>query len=272
MRNIPVNTVDHLPRRVLALGTDYPPDTQLEKHSHRRAQFLYAMNGLMKVETEDGHWLVPPYCGVWIPATRIHRVWMPGVSTYSLYIEPGDAPRITEHCEVLHVSPLLHQLLLSAGQLPLLYDEGGRDAALIALLLHELHQAAPLPLFTPLPRSPLLAGLCAEFIATPCIHSSPECWARRMNKSVRTFNRWFARETGLSFREWRNRACLQYALTSLREGMAITDIALNLGYEYPAAFTNRFRKATGISPATFVKQMNNTSPNTVPYYHFHSRR
>lgn len=39
-----------LPRRVLALGSDYPPNTLLERHSHRRAQFLYAMNGLMKVK------------------------------------------------------------------------------------------------------------------------------------------------------------------------------------------------------------------------------
>lgn len=59
MRNIAVNDVDDLPRRVLALGSDYPANTQLERHSHRRAQFLYAMNGLMKVETDDGQWLVP---------------------------------------------------------------------------------------------------------------------------------------------------------------------------------------------------------------------
>ena len=73
MRNIAVNDVDDLPRRVLALGSDYPANTQLARHSHRRAQFLYAMNGMMKVETDDGQWLVPPYSGVWIPAIRPHR-------------------------------------------------------------------------------------------------------------------------------------------------------------------------------------------------------
>jgi mannose-6-phosphate isomerase-like protein (cupin superfamily) len=92
MRNVAINDVDHLPRRVLALGSDYPPNTLL-RHSHRRAQFLYAMHGLMKVETDDGQWLVPPFSGVWIPATKPHRVWMPGVSTHSLYIDARDAPR-----------------------------------------------------------------------------------------------------------------------------------------------------------------------------------
>ncbi|MDR8438650.1 AraC family transcriptional regulator, partial [Acinetobacter baumannii] len=45
MRNIPINDVDHLPQAVLALGSDYPADTLLDTHSHRRAQFLYAPEG-----------------------------------------------------------------------------------------------------------------------------------------------------------------------------------------------------------------------------------
>ncbi|EBX6544646.1 AraC family transcriptional regulator, partial [Salmonella enterica subsp. enterica serovar Larochelle] len=173
MRNVAINDVDHLPRSVLALGSDYPPNTLLERHSHRRAQFLYAMHGLMKVETDDGQWLVPPFSGVWIPATKPHRVWMPGVSTHSLYIDARDAPRESERCEVLQVSPLIHQLLLAACRLPLLYEESGRDAALITLLLHELRAAAPLPMFTPLPQNSRLAALCADFQRQPSIRSTP---------------------------------------------------------------------------------------------------
>ncbi|HHG8774794.1 TPA: helix-turn-helix transcriptional regulator [Raoultella planticola] len=256
MRNIAVNDVDHLPRRVLALGSDYPANTQLPRHSHRRAQFLYAMNGLMKVETDDGHWLVPPYSGVWIPATKPHRVWMPGVSTHSLYIEPEAAPRADERCEVVQVSPLLHQLLLSACQLPLLYNESGHDAALIELVLHELKAASPLPMFTPLPQNAQLAALCGAFLQQPDIHSAPQRWAARLNKSVRTFNRHFRQQTGMAFRDWRQQACLMYALTALREGKAITEVALSLGYEHPAAFTTMFRKTIGQAPAAFVRQMN----------------
>ncbi len=50
MRNIPINDVDHLPQAVLALGSDYPADTLLDTHSHRRAQFLYAPEGLRKLK------------------------------------------------------------------------------------------------------------------------------------------------------------------------------------------------------------------------------
>ncbi len=88
MRNIPLQTVDATPRPVLAIGTDYPPGTLLAAHSHRRAQFLYGMSGLMDVLTDDGAWVVPPYNGVWIPPGKRHQVRMRGVSTRSLYIEP----------------------------------------------------------------------------------------------------------------------------------------------------------------------------------------
>ncbi|STV79465.1 transcriptional regulator [Klebsiella michiganensis] len=76
MRNVAINDVDHLPRRVLALGSDYPPNTLLERHSHRRAQFLYAMHGLMKVGNGRRPVAGAAVQRVWIPATKPHRVWI----------------------------------------------------------------------------------------------------------------------------------------------------------------------------------------------------
>lgn len=173
-------------------------------------------------------------------------VLMPGVSTHSLYIEPDAAPRAGGRCEVLQVSPLLHQLLLSACQLPLLYHEDGHDGALIELVLHELKAATPLPMFTPLPQSAPLVALCSDFLRQPDIHSTPEQWAARLNKSARTFHRLFRQQTGMAFRDWRQQACLMYALTALREGRTITDVALSLGYEHrrplPACFVKRLAR------------------------------
>ena len=85
MLNILLHSVDAVARDVLAIGTDYTPGTLLPTHSHRRAQFLYGMSGLMEVETDDGAWTIPPYSGVWIPASKPHSVRMQGVSTRSLY-------------------------------------------------------------------------------------------------------------------------------------------------------------------------------------------
>lgn len=255
MLNIPINEVDYLSHKLLAIGCEYAYGTLLEMHQHRRGQFLYALNGMMKVETDDGQWMVLPYSGVWIPPLKRHRVLMLGVSTRSLYIEPEYVPRNELYCQVLQVSALMHQLILSACQLPVEYCKTGRDETLVTLLLHELGIAPVLPRFTPMPKQLLLAELCTQFLTQPHIHSRPVDWAKKLNKSVRTFSRLFTQETGISFSEWRNRACLLTALTELRAGKSVTEVGSLLGYENTSAFTAMFHKAMGKSPVNYFKSL-----------------
>ena len=253
MLNTPLSDVDHVARPVVAIGTDYRPGTLLDFHTHRRAQFLYGMTGVMEVNTDDGTWMVPPFSGVWLPAGKRHQVRMNGVSTRSLYIEPHVAPRTSRNCEVLVVTPLLHHLLLASAHIPALYDENGRDGALAQLLLCELEQAQALPLFAPLPHDLPLARLCREFLGQPSIHTLPEEWARQLHCSQRTFNRLFRQQTGLSFGRWRQQACLMAAIPRLLSGSSVTRTALELGYDSPAAFSSMFRKVLGQSPSAFVR-------------------
>ncbi|WP_419307664.1 hypothetical protein J8402_01820 [Chromohalobacter israelensis] len=74
---------------------------------------------------------------------------MNGISTRTIA-----APRPSPGCEVLVVSPLLYHLQLASANMPALYDESGRDGALVQLLLYELQLAPSLPLFAPLPSDP----------------------------------------------------------------------------------------------------------------------
>lgn len=251
MHNVRLSEVDAVARPVLAIGTDYLPGTLLDTHSHRRAQMLYGMSGLMEVETAAGAWVIPPYSGVWIPAGQPHRVRMQGVSTRSLYIEPDAVPRHSAQCEVLLISPLLHQLLLASLEVPALYDERGRDGVLMQLLLHEVGRAPVMPLFAPLPRDALLAAQCQAFLHHPSIQTKPEQWADTLHKSLRSFTRFFRQQTGMSFAQWRTQACLMAALTRLSTGQSVTQVALDLGYESPAAFSAMFRKQLGRSPSSF---------------------
>ncbi len=251
MRNTPINSVDHIGRPVLALATDYPRGTMLAPHYHRRAQFLYSISGLMEVNSDEGQWVVLPGSGVWIPAGKMHAVTMIGASTRSLYIEPGDVPRSGSHCEVLNVSPLLHQLLLASADLPLQYMAGSRDELLLLLALEELASASVNMLFTPLPGDPALANLCRAFLQQPDIRQRPDHWAKALHKSPRTFSRFFRQQTGLSFALWRQRACLNYSFMALGHGTSVTATALTLGYQNISAFSSMFRQATGYPPGRF---------------------
>ncbi|MFF5565332.1 AraC family transcriptional regulator [Streptomyces sp. NPDC012623] len=252
MRNIPVAEVDGLDRAVLAIGTDYPPDHFLPLHEHRRAQVLYAATGVMRVGTADGTWTVPTHRAVLIPAMTPHSVAMAEVSTRSLYIEPGAVPWFPARCRVVEVSALLRELVLEAVDMAPRYPEHGRDATVVQLILHEIGNLAPLPLDLPLPAHPGLRRLCDAFLRDPGIHDPPARWAAALAVSERTLGRLFRAGTGLSFAQWRLRACVLHSLRGLAAGMPVARVAATLGYENPAAFTTAFKNLLGRPPTAYA--------------------
>ncbi|EMW1016216.1 helix-turn-helix transcriptional regulator [Serratia marcescens] len=255
MRNVRIDDIDHVTRAVIAIGTDYPPGHLLPMHSHRRAQLLYGATGVMHVFTQQGNWVVPPQHAVWLPPQMPHAVRMVGVTTRSLYLEPGALPaERPQVCQVVSVTPLMRQLLMAAVDMPLEYEREGRDGALAALLLHELARLQPLPLHIPLPADPRLGELCHAFLQHPDAHDSAQRWAPRLYMSIRTFSRFFRAQTGLPFSQWRQRACVVLALALLAEGRSVTQVAMEMGYDSSAAFSTMFRRVLGQAPSSYLTE------------------
>jgi len=109
-------------------------------------------------------------------------------------------------------------------------------------------------LHIPLPTDGKLLALCQTFLHQPNAHQSPQRWAEQLHISLRTFNRLFRQQTGLSFSQWRQQACVVLALARLAAGVAVTAIALDFGYQSPAAFSTMFRRVLGRSPTEFLRQ------------------
>jgi AraC-like DNA-binding protein len=240
-----------VPRPVIAVGRDYPASFELDLHQHRRAQFLYAARGVVAVSTPHGAWTAPSERGVWIPGGTPHAVRMVGeVSTRSVLID-AQCLELGDRCRVIGVAPLLRQLLVAAADIPAEYDAEGRDGLVMALLVAELRLAPELPLSAPFPQTPALAARCHAFLERPSPHDTIEGWSEAVGLSRRAFTRAFRRETGMSFGEWRQRACLVVALPRLAAGEPVTMIALDLGYESPAAFTTMFKRLTGTTPSRY---------------------
>lgn len=263
MRNVPIHLLDHTPRTVVAIGTDYPHGFLQQSHTHRRAQLLYGSKGLMRVVTNRGNWIVPPQRAVWIPPLVAHEVLYLGVSTRSLYIEPDLAPPSKMACRVISVSPLMRQLLMESVDIPLEYDESGRDGVLMQLLLYELARAQELPLFIPLPMDERLLARCQSFLQAPDIHQSPHTWAHELFMSDRSFSRMFREQTSMSFGQWRQRACVVLALARLSAGDSITRIAIDFGYESPSAFSTMFKRILGRAPTSYIDDIHTVEDSEV---------
>jgi AraC-like DNA-binding protein len=243
----------HIPRPVATRGRLYPDGSVIAPHFHDRGQLLYGSTGVVLVATNEGAWMMPPQRGMWIPAGTVHDSRMLGdVAMQSLYVVPEAAPGMPDKCQVLAISPLMRSLLAEAVQVPVEYDEAGRDGALIGLILQEMQRLPPLPLSLPLPGEDALAKRCRAFLAAPDPHATIEEWSIGLGLSRRSFTRLFRRQTGLSFVEWRQQACIMAALPPLAAGVPVTSVALDLGYENPAAFTAMFRRMLGASPRSYM--------------------
>lgn len=247
---------DHedVPRSVVGIGHDYPPAFELAEHVHRRGQLLYAERGVVAVSTPEGAWVAPPERAVWIPAGTPHAVRMVGaVRTRSVLVQPAACPTLGRSCRVVGVSPLLRQLLVAAADIPIEYDEQGRDGMVMQLLVTEIDRAPLIPIAVPFPQHAALAAHCHAFLEQPQANATIDQWADALAMDRRRFTRLFRRETGMSFAEWRRQACLSVALTKLAAGEPITAIALDLGYDGPASFSTMFKRILGMPPSRYQR-------------------
>ena len=65
---------------------------------------------------------------------------------------------------------------------------------------------------------------------------------------MRTLERLFQSETGLSFGKWRQQLRLLYALRLLAAGRPVTAVAFDVGYESASAFIAMFKRTLGVTP------------------------
>ena len=166
-----------VPRPVGAMAHDLPPAFEIPWHSHPRYQLIFAVRGVMLIDTREATWLVPPQRAVWMPPKTAHRVrTSTAVGMRTLYIRPAAVKRMPKTCEVFEVTPLLRELILRATELPMEYDERGPAGRVMRLLR---------------------------------------------------------------------------ALGWIAEGRPIVEVALELGYESPSAFSAMFRRELGVPPSHF---------------------
>jgi hypothetical protein len=129
---------------ISSLAYEYKPGWQVPEHAHRSDQLIYATHGAMEVAAAQSLWLIPPQFAVWIPAHMRHSIRMPGaISMRTLYLRPGIAR--DRACAVLHVSPLLRELVVEAVRLGNLKIRNSQQTALRDVIAMQIDKASPIP-------------------------------------------------------------------------------------------------------------------------------
>lgn len=255
-------------RPVRAKVRQLSADTQVMPHSHPWAQVAISTQGVIRLTVAGGTYIVPPSRAVWIPPGVEHAVTMvEDADLRTLYFHqprgrcgPGVA-RADEapwrQCRVLEMSELLRALVC---EMPTGNDDGPplppdalrRERHLSALILEELRRASAVRLGVALPRDKRLRHLCEAVLADPTRHETLADWARDTGASPRTVARLFRLQLSTTFTQWRQQVLLAQAVALAAGRRPVNQIAAELGYASPSAFSAMVRRAVGMPPARFL--------------------
>lgn len=232
-------------------------------HSHDVHQIEYALHGVVEVETDAAHYLLPPQQAAWIPAGLDHQAVMnPDVQTIAVMFDPSMITEGGDRARILAVSPLIREMVVYALRWPI--DRGRGSAAdeqvpdaffrtLAALVTEALDHEAPLSL--PTSDHPIVAAAMSytkEHLDTAtCAQVS-----RAVSVSERTLRRLFADTLGLPWRTYLLHARMLRAMALLAAPLqSVSNTATTVGFDSVSAFTRAFTQFCGETPSAYRRRV-----------------
>ncbi len=227
-----------LPQRIFLRSQTLPARHIFPDHCHLWNQFIYATSGTLVVAMEGARYVITPEQAIWIPTGVLHGTGaLHGAEIRSLSVADLPSLGMPGACVVLSMSPLLRALIVERGDIRHREEEPDDVVRIDDMILDQLRRLRREDFSLPWPRSPILRKLCEALYADPADPLGVEEWSGRLGASPRTLARRFEKELGQSLREWRQLLRLFRAVEWLNSGRNVTDVALELGYASPSAFT-----------------------------------
>lgn len=246
---------DTLPMPVVALHSDVlENEKETPVHQHHKGQLTIALQGSVTGSVPGGLWLVPPKCGIWVPAGVPHsNSFTKNGRICFLYIE-ADAAKMPDVCCTLSLSPLVLALILHFAAKPQEYTAESKTGRLVQVLLDELMEMKVEQLHLPVSENTKLRKVTDTLTENPADRRTIAEWAKETAMSERTFARFFLKETGMTFGRWRQQLHIIMALGWLAAGQSVQNVSADLGYESVSAFITMFKKMLGQSPTKYLAQ------------------
>lgn len=240
---------------VYAFSENYPHGHIEDWHSHDRIQLIHTLTGVIRIQTHEGIWIIPPGRGVWIPAHKTHALLSSGdVKARGVFIETSVDTNLMNECRVVAIPALLRELMSSAMQIQTTIQPNTRNERLLQLILDEVRILPALAFNLPDPQNPRLQQLCLNIKNHLSLNWNLEDTAQQLHISSKTLARHFQRETGLHFSHWVRQAKLMQAMIDLAMKKPILNVAIDLGYDSPSAFSAMFKRELGMTPSDYLNQ------------------
>jgi AraC-like DNA-binding protein/quercetin dioxygenase-like cupin family protein len=238
-------------------------------HSHEVHQIEYALHGLVEVETNSAHYLLPPQQAAWIPVGLEHQAVMnPDVKTVAVMFDPTLIPEGGDRARIIEVSPLIREMMIYALRWPIDRGTGSADnerasdgffRTLAQLVSEALDHEAPLSL--PTSANPIVSAATA-YTKEHLDAVTAEQVSRAVSVSERTLRRLFQDTLGLSWRTYLLHARMMRAMALLTTpGQSVQATSSAVGFESLSSFTRCFTRFCGETPSGYRRRVSAQSPS-----------
>ena len=238
---------------VLSHGRSMQAETSIVPHTHPRGQLLWPEKGVLRLTSKNSVWVVPTTHAMWIPSNLPHQANNEtDTHTRNLYVDPSFKIRQHESSIVMvTMSQLMQEVVIRlTDDRYSLTPQQTKHLGLVAI--DELETLLPFNNYIHSGRDPRLQRLISHIVQNPTqILSLPDL-SSLAGASVRTIERLFKSETGMTFRQWRSRFRLMNSLAQLTQGNSSTSVAYELGYKSVSSFIAAFKAQFGCTPQEYI--------------------
>jgi len=233
---------------------DSDQNIRYDWHAHALHQLMYAFSGTLRLEAENGIYLLPPQRAAWIPAGVRHRTTLHNVLSGSVFFTPSLVRSEQASVRIISAAPIVREMVQYALRWPpdREPDNGLADSffkTLGLLCVEWIKEEVPFRLPAAKTRQ-ITAAM--EYTLNNLESASFEAAAGAAALSPRQFRRRFLSESSITWRQFHHQAQMLRAMELLvLPQTTVTDVAYAVGFSSLSAFAKSFSRFTGQSPNEF---------------------
>ncbi|NTV13712.1 MAG: AraC family transcriptional regulator [Desulfobulbaceae bacterium] len=233
---------------------DSDQNIRYDWHAHQRHQLIFAFSGTLRLEAENGIYLLPPQRAAWIPAGVSHRTTLRKVVSASVFFAPSLVSSEPAHIRIIPAAPILREMVRYALRWPPERDPDDTLAAsffqTMGLLCGEWQQTET-GFRLPAAKSGQIAA-AMEYTLAHLAAATLEGASQAAALSPRQFRRRFLAESTIGWQQFHHQARMLRAMELLATPQAaVTEVAYAIGFNSLSAFAKSFARFTGQSPKEY---------------------
>lgn len=224
-----------------------------EWHAHHVGQLVFVEKGVQYLHTEHQTYLLPRHHCAWVPPGVPHKSSSPvdQVHLRCLFFTISDTHPFFKTLNIFHTPQVLREMILFTEQWSRLEEKDEVESDFLKGLKGILPVTfkSALPLVLPVPQDPRISAVVGSLSENKYSGLKSHEIASQFNLSVRTMERLFKKDTGITFAGYVKLLKVIKAVELLSvSGESVKNVAFQVGYESVSTFSNTFHQLLGIRP------------------------